>query len=297
MSNLFVSTIWRGVPWQDSGIVWNIDLDTYEVVDKFFINRDPSVIQPTVENSGHRSVRGMCFWKGSFWVAGYNFIAKVNSDKLEIKDVWFSDECTDIHNIYAEEEHIKITSTYNNSVFSFDGSTFEKMLDLTQVFLNDNTLPDTLHLNSLLDDYALLCTYDSSKSAIVNIKTNQVVFTSDDFIFAHDIQRIGTGELVTNSSGTSKLLAVNTEDKSFRVLFDYKAYNPGDDSVLSKWGWIRGLCYDSDKDMLYVGAPPATVFVFSNVSTDMKLERFIKLYTHVDLHIHVDLSVFDIVMN
>ena len=294
MSNLIVSAIWRGVDWKDSGLLWSVSSDGNLLEDPFYINRDPMIKRPSVEKIGHRSARGVCYWGESYWVAGYDFIAKLGVGPFTIESVHRHPDCLDIHNIYDAGDNILVTSTYNNSIFRFDGDRFTKILDLTDVFVNTNTPPDTLHLNSLLGDYAILCTYENINSAVVNMKEKRVVFSNEEYMFGHDLQKIGTGEYVTNSSGKSKLIAFR-EDGSFRVLFDYKEYRSGEDSALSKWGWVRGLCYDEDSDILFMGAPPAAVFVFSNVSTNMKLEREIPLYKYVDLGFHIDLSVFDII--
>ena len=289
MDSLYISTIWRGVRWEDSGIIWKVNLGTYEIVDKFYINRSEMVIPPNSEKAGHRSIRGMCFWSGDFWVGGYNFIAKINPNEFSIVEIYFSDECMDIHNIYSSEEGIVVTSTLNNSIFVFDGTEFNKVVDLTNVFPNNNTKPDTLHLNSLCEGLALLCTYENAHSAIVNIEAGKVLFTDDKFVHAHDLVYIKSGEIITNSSVDQKVLAIDLYGGTFRVLFDYRKYNPGKDSDIAKWGWLRGLYYDGKSDTLFVGTSPASVLIFRDVSNDISLEKDISLSEDVNM------AVFDII--
>jgi len=296
MTELLVSSIWRGVRWENSGVLWHVNLNNNSVKEVFYLNRDPKIGKPRIPKGGHRSARGMCFWKGCYWVSGYDFIAKISLNPFTVKEVYSDKTCLDIHSIYDGGDSILITSTYNNSVFKFDGQRFKKILDLTDTFINTNTLPDSLHLNTLLGDYAVLCTYDQVKSAIVDTNKKQIIFTHDDYIFAHDLQIINTGEFVTNSSGTSKLFAVCKDGSNSRVLFDYNKYKKGEDSKLSKWGWLRGLCYDKISDKLYVGVPPSTVLIFSNVSNNIELTYELELYKYINNDINIDLSVFDIML-
>lgn len=283
---IYVSTVGRGKQLEESSKVYLVDIESSETI------KGARIPEATIDlenpRGGCRGCRGLAWWQGELWAAGFDGLFRLHPGTLRLEKGYWSQECRDIHQIYTHSDGILLTSTWNNCIFLFNplNGSFDKIQDLSSDYEGeqvDPNIPDTLHMNSLCDDYALF----NRPGVIANIISKEIVYRFGSAGCGHDLHRLSTGEIAINLSASASTEAVNLETGRSRVLLDIQR-KPGLDSPSASHGWTRGMFYIPGEDVLLIGAAPAMVYILENVSMEPHIKKVVEISDEV-----VE-SVFDI---
>jgi hypothetical protein len=291
MRRIYVSTVGRGKNKEEASRVYCVDYDTGKTLMSHAIpiaNIDLSATNP---RGGTRGARGLCWYNSRLWVAGWDGLFELDPDTLRVERGFWSDECWDIHQIYAGQFEITCVGTWTNSIYKFSEGKFTKVKDLTEIHPGEFQAPspDRLHFNAMSGRYANLNTI----GAIADMKTGELVVEDPEIFFGtHDLIELPTNELVINLSRLRKTVTLNMDTWEIqRTLVELPEVKQPAGTIMCMPGWMRGASYIPKHDTLLLGTAPARVLAIENVSTATGKNQFKEIKISDDI---VD-SVFDVI--
>lgn len=310
MRRLYVSTVGRTKDLQDSSHVYMLDYDTKQVMHS--VRLPLAMFDLENPRGGVRGCRGLCFGMdllgqpAFLWAAGFDGLFRINLDDLFIEEGVWSRDCRDIHQIYAghpcmeglfwgKGPDVELIGTWNNTLYGFEYSSgeFFPLLDLSDIhegepppqLNNDRGSCDTLHWNAMHKGYALV----PKIGGIYDMASRSFVVLDPQYRGCHDLQLLPNGELAINHSMTRRVLTFDTTTwKEKRVLLELPFTKQPEGTKAIMPGWMRGMSYLENHDMLFVGSAPARIYIFKNVCGSPEVE-------HIDISDDICDSVFSVV--
>ncbi len=295
MRRIYVSTVGRGKALEEASRIYCIDYDTGETLASRSIPLSMHDLSAKNPRGGTRGARGMCFWRTKLWVAGWDGLFEVDPEDLFIEHGYWSKDCQDIHQIYADQYKMDVIGTKHNSVYEFNpdyrhNPIFRKTKDLTKLHTGviqiGNT--DTLHFNAMYRPYANF----SSVGAICNIQTKKIMIQDERLLHSHDLVLLPNGELVTNISPKRQTITIDTESWQIkRTLIELPEVKQPQGSKLCMPGWMRGMSYIENYDTLLLGSAPAKILAIEGVCSSIPTNT----YKEISISEDIVESVFDVI--
>lgn len=291
MKRIYVSTVGRGKEKQESSKIYCIDTDTEQIIAE--VKLPLSMLDLANPRGGVRGARGLCFYDGSLFAAGFDGIFRIDEDLFIDKGIW-SKYVRDIHQIYPSTTGgIIQVATFTNEIAHYNpysGQHYYKR-DYSNIHPGlpaPDWFPgcrDTLHINSVSEHYGL-----AAKAAIIfDLKTEEILLEDQELLKgSHDIWELPTGEVAINNSRMCRTITLNQFTwKLERTLYQETKTDGG--SEYAKRGWTRGMFYLPEQDIMFIGSSPAEVIILENISGETKISKRIKISDEI-----VE-SIFDVI--
>lgn len=260
---IYVSTVGRGKALEEASRIYCLDGETGALLGS--VRLPLAMYDLANPRGGCRGARGMTVYRDSLWAAGFDGLFEIDMETLFIRRGYWSPVCRDIHNIYGTPEGIRVLATGSNSIYLFRDGTFEKVKSFGHLPLGkaraEHESEDTLHLNALCGNLGLL----SWAGAIIDTETEEILCRDNENVLgSHDLWRLSSGEIAINASNHLKTLTLDPSTwRVKRELFAIK--NRPELDKLARHGWMRGMAYVPEKDLLFVGSSPAMVIRLEKV--------------------------------
>ena len=111
------------------------------------------------------------------------------------------------------------------------------------------------------------------------------------YLGSHDLIVLPTGEVVMNHSRASRVVAFNPKTwAESRILLELAITEETEKGIATN-GFLRGMSYLPEQDLLLIGCAPASVYVLFNASSRNKDFDFKK----IELSDEIVESVFDVI--
>lgn len=287
MKRIYVTTIGRGKDLSIANAVHCLDFEQKMVVGRSFVPGSNKSLANC--RGGTRGARGLVFVpngnSGDLWVAGYDGLFRFTEDLRLTEGFWIDDaKAKDFHGIYkcCGSSRLCLTSTYSDRVvyWNYDNHTLssvDAVYSSSRGHVTDKERPlDKLHLNACVlgpDDFPRFVLFNRTGEIYDQRGSGESLGLSlllSDAKGAHDLIFLkDPSRLILNDSKNSKVLSFPYEESSNSfgegsVVFTF----PGEKIVTTaRSGWLRGLKYIPEWDILLVGSSPAGIFCLEKFSS------------------------------
>lgn len=308
--NVLISTVRRGVEYDDSGYVFLLNLKSRKLKK---IITTPIPIYPDIDKykayGGKRGFRGIRIWEDKIIAATFDRIMFYNLEGNVLNSIT-NKLFSDLHGIEVCTDGIWVTSTGNDSVFliGWDGGILKsyflgeisilshkiraipKSLDYRKIVLTEMML----HPNyiSLYKSKAYICCRKPGKIAVIDLRTDKINWLNfiPELSLPHDARIYNLHNTITlevNETGIGQYSIFSLNDPSVSKHIDLSQMgnmNPNRPASRGRTNWLRGMLRISNNIICFGQSPSKLIIIDKNAIIDK-----------INLDSYFDSAVFDIV--